>query len=78
MVCQSTSLQKKAQFDTVSKKAFNLHLLPCLNTASSPAQKVLLLCIDFSTNGVLKQSTKGVETLNKSLSGLRLRFRMTL
>ena len=58
-------LQKQAQFDTISKKALNLPLLPCLNAASSPAQKVLLLCIDLSSNGVLKQSTKGVETLNQ-------------
>ena len=71
MVCQSTSLQKQAQFITVGKKAFNLPLLPCLNAASSPAQKVLLLCIDFSRNGVLKQSMKGVETLNKSLTEFR-------
>ena len=71
-------LQKQAQFDTVSKKAFNLPLFPCLNTASSPAQKILLLCIDFSRNGVLKQSTKGVEILNKSLSCWRLRFQITL
>ena len=41
-------IRSRLKFDTVSKKAFNLPLLPCLKTASSPAQKVLLLCIDFS------------------------------
>ena len=60
MVCQSTSLQKQAQFDTVSKKAFNFPLLPCLNTASSPAQKVFALYL-------LKQKW-GVETINKGCS----------
>ena len=71
MVCQSTSFAEAGLIRHISKKAFNLPLLPCLNAASSPAQKVLLLCIDFSRNGVLKQSTKGVETINKSLSRWR-------
>ena len=30
IVCQSTSLQTLAVIDTVSKKTFNLPLLPCL------------------------------------------------
>ena len=56
-LCQSTSFQKQAQFDTVSKKASNLPLLPCLNAASSPAQKVFAL-YGLQQEWVLKQSTK--------------------
>ena len=78
MVCKSTSLQKQAQFDTVSNKAFNLPLLPCLNAASSPAQKVVMLCTDFSRNAVLKQSTNGmleIEILNHSLVEIEIKLR---
>ena len=68
MVCQSTSFAEAGSIGHQKQEGLHLPLLPCLNAASSLAQKVLLLCIDFSRNGVLKQSTKGVETLNKSLS----------
>ena len=72
MVCQSTSLQTEAGLIQHHKQeGLQPSLVALLNAASSPAQKVLLLCIDFSRNGVLKQSTKGVETINKSLSHWR-------
>ena len=49
IVGQSTSLQKLAYIRHCKQEGLKPSLVALFNAASSPAQKVLLLCIDFSS-----------------------------
>ena len=51
IVGQSTSFQKQALIRHCKQEGLQPSLVALFKTASSPAQKVLLLCIDFSPTG---------------------------
>ena len=71
MICQSTSFAEAGSIRHRKQEGLQPSLVALFKCCKQPGSKDLMLCIDFIRNGVLIQSSKGVETLNKSLSHWR-------